>query len=72
LTAIRNPRSPDYLHAPVRQEIKKIVCEIVHLTPMSADEISAAEDEPVLIEGRGVRDGNGSGGLNEDTARTKR
>jgi len=35
---------------------------------MSADEISAAEDEPVLIEWRGVHDGNGSGGLNEDTA----
>jgi len=26
----------------------------------------------VLIEWRAVRDGNGSGGLNEDTARTKR
>ena len=39
---------------------------------MSADEISAAEDETVLIEWREVRDGNGSGGLNEDTARTKR
>jgi hypothetical protein len=37
---------------------------------MSADEISAAEDEPVLIEWRGVRDANGSG--NEDAARTKR
>ena len=31
--------------------------EIVHLAPMSADEISAAEDEPVLIEWRAVRDG---------------
>ena len=30
------------------------------------------EEEPVLIEWRGVRDGNGSGGLNEDTARSKR
>jgi len=39
---------------------------------MSADEISAAKDEPVLIEWREVRDGNGSGVLNEDTARTKR
>jgi ABC-type iron transport system FetAB ATPase subunit len=39
---------------------------------VDADEISAAEDEPVLIEWRAVRDGNGSGGLNEDTARTKR
>ena len=50
--------------------ITKIVNEIVHLTPMCADEISAAEDEPVLIEWRGVRDANGSG--NKDTARTKR
>jgi hypothetical protein len=51
--------------------IEKIVREIVHLTPMYADEISA-EDEPVLIEWRGVRNGNVSGGLNKDTARTKR
>jgi hypothetical protein len=28
--------------------------------------------EPVLIEWREVRDGNGSGGPNEDTARAKR
>jgi hypothetical protein len=27
---------------------------------MSADEISAAKDEPVLIEWREVRDGNGN------------
>jgi hypothetical protein len=39
---------------------------------MSADEISAAEEEPVLIEWREVRDGNGSGGPNEDTPRAKR
>jgi len=58
-------------HNPADSEpITKIVNEIAHPTPMSADEISAAEDEPVLIEWRGVRDANGSG--NEDTARTKR
>jgi hypothetical protein len=34
--------------------IEKIVNEIVHLAPMSADEISAAEEEPVLIEWRAV------------------
>ena len=34
------------------------------------EEIWAAEEEPVLIEWSGVRDANGSGGLNEDTART--
>src|SRR6266540_1814086 len=38
---------------PDSNPIKKIVHEIVHLAPMSADEIS--EDEPVLIEWREVR-----------------
>jgi len=46
------------------------VHEIVHVHE-TVDDISAL-DEPVLIEWRKVRDGNGSGGLNEDTARTKR
>jgi hypothetical protein len=55
---------------PDSEPITKIIREIVHLTPISADEISAAEDEP--IEWRRVRDGNGSGILNEDTARPKR
>jgi hypothetical protein len=55
---------------PDSNPIKKIVHEIVHLAPMSADEIS--EDEPVLIEWREVREANGSGGPNADTARTKR
>ena len=55
---------------PDSNPIRKIVREFVHVykTP---EEISAAE-EPVLIEWRGVRDANGSGVLNEDTARTKR
>ena len=48
----------------------KIVREIVHVHE-TREEILAAE-EPVLIEWRAVRDGNGSGGLNEDTGRTKR
>ena len=44
----------------------KIVREIVHVHE-TREEILAAE-EPVLIEWSGVRDANGSGGLNEDTA----
>jgi hypothetical protein len=48
----------------------KIVREIVHVR-QTVDDLLASE-EPVLIEWRAVRDGNGSGGLNEDTARTKR
>jgi hypothetical protein len=34
--------------------------------------VSAAEDEPVLIDWRELRDGDGSGGRNEYNARTKR
>jgi len=48
---------------------RRIVREIVHVN-VSPEEISAAEDEPELIEWHAVRDGNGSG--NKDTARTKR
>ena len=51
------------------QPITKIVSEIVHVHE-TREELLAAE-EPVLIEWRGVRDANGSGRLNEDTARTK-
>jgi hypothetical protein len=51
---------------PDNNPIKKIVHEFVHLNPMSPDELAAAEDEPVLIEWRDVRDcvrnGNGSNG----------
>jgi hypothetical protein len=46
---------------PDSQPISRIVNEIVHVN-VSPEEISAAEDEPVLIEWRRVRDGNGSGG----------
>src|SRR5262249_50215645 len=49
--------------------ISKIVSEFVHVHK-TREELLAAE-EPVLIEWRGVRDANGSRGLNEDTARTK-
>jgi len=56
---------------PDSNPIEKIVHEIVHVNE-TPEEIWAAEDEPVLIEWRRVRDGNGSGGPNEDTARTKR
>jgi hypothetical protein len=55
---------------PDSNPIRKIVTEIVHVHE-TREELLAAE-EPVLIEWSGVRDANGSGGLNEDTARTKR
>ena|SRR5215831_2974087 len=55
---------------PDSEPITKIVNEFVHVYE-TREEILAAE-EPVLIEWSGVRDANGSGGLNEDTARTKR
>jgi hypothetical protein len=58
------------LNDPDSNPIRKIVHEFVHVT--QTPEELAAENEPVLIEGRGVRDANGSGGPNEDTARTKR
>jgi hypothetical protein len=48
----------------------KIVRQFVHVHE-TREEMLAAE-EPVLIEWSGVRDANGSGVLNEDTARTKR
>src|SRR5215467_1181326 len=50
---------------PDRTPLKKVVHEIVHVN-VSPEEISAAEDEP--IEWHRVRDGNGSGGRNEDTS----
>jgi hypothetical protein len=50
--------------------LTKIVHEFVHVHETVDD--SSASDEPVPIEWRGVRDANGSGGLNQDTARTKR
>jgi hypothetical protein len=55
---------------PDSEPITKIVNEFVHVYE-TREEILAAE-EPVLIEWSGVRDANGSGGPNEDTARTKR
>ena len=55
---------------PDSEPITKIVNEIVHVHE-TREEILAAE-EPVLIEWSGVRDANGSGRPNEDTARTKR
>jgi len=58
------------LNNPDSNPIRKIVHEFVHVT--QTPEELAAENEPVPIEGRGVRDANGSGGPNEDTARTKR
>ena len=55
---------------PDSEPIGRIVREIVHVN-VSPEEISTAEDEPVLIDWRELRDGDGSGGPNEDTARTK-
>src|SRR5262249_33348416 len=63
-TQLRDHSGPD------DEPISKIVNEFVHVYE-PREEILAAE-EPVLIEWSGVRDANGSGGLNEDTARTKR
>src|SRR5215468_5756903 len=56
---------------PDSEPITKVVNEIVHVMYETREELLAAE-EPVLIEWSGVRDANGSGGPNEDTARTKR
>src|SRR5262252_7528040 len=56
---------------PDSEPITKVVNEIVHVT-RTPEEIAADGEEPLLIEWREVRDGNGSGVLNEDTARTKR
>ena len=56
---------------PDSEPITKVVNEIVHVMYETREELLAAE-EPVLIESNGVRDANGSGGPNEDTARTKR
>src|SRR5438552_3908271 len=57
------------LSVPDSNPIEKIVHKFVHVHE-TVDDISAS-DEPLLIEWREVRDANGSGGLNEDTARTK-
>jgi hypothetical protein len=43
------------------QSLMKVVREFVHVN-VDADEVSATDEEPVLIEWRGVRDGNGSNG----------
>ena len=52
----------------------KIVREIVHIHATAEDTAAAeaAAEEVPVTEWRAVRDGNGSGGLNEDTARSKR
>ena len=44
---------------PDSKPITKIVHEIVHVTE-TPEEIAAENEEPLLIEWRGVRDGNGS------------
>ena len=56
---------------PDSEPITRIVHEIVHVTE-TPEEIAAEGEEPVLIEWREVREANGSGGPNADTARTKR
>jgi hypothetical protein len=48
---------------PDSEPITKIVREIVHVTA-TPEEIAAEGEEPLLIEWRGVRDGNGSRGPN--------
>jgi hypothetical protein len=56
---------------PDSEPITRIVREIAHVT-QTPEDIAAEGEEPLLIEWRGVREGNGSGGRNEDTSRTKR
>jgi len=50
-------------NGPDSHPIAKIVREIVHVTE-TPEEIAAEGEEPLLIEWREVRDGNGSGGPN--------
>ena len=50
-------------NGPDSNPIAKIMREIVHVTEMP-EEIAAEGEEPLLIEWREVRDGNGSGGPN--------
>ena len=45
------------------EPITKVVNEFVHVYE-TREELLAAEGEPALIEWRGVRDANGSGGRN--------
>ena len=47
---------------PDSEPITKVVNEIVHVT-RTPEEIAADGEEPLLIEWREVRDGNGSGVL---------
>ena len=46
-------------------------CQRLSHRAETARACSTAEDEPVLIDWRELRDGDGSGGPNEDTPRTK-
>jgi len=57
---------------PDSEPITKVVNEIVHVYQTPEDIAATDGEEPLLIEWREVRDGNGSGGPNEDTARRKR
>jgi len=59
-------------HNPADSEpITKVVNDTVHLAPMSANEISAVEDEPVLIEWRGVAcQASASAGVTAVTSRS--
>jgi hypothetical protein len=55
------------LSDPDSNPIKKIVTEIVHVN-LSPEELSALnEAEELRANGNGRSDGNGNGGLNEDT-----
>src|SRR5262249_42573437 len=57
---------PAFSHARASQPSQ---LSLISLAFLPREEIWAAEGEAVLIEWREVRDGNGSGGPNEDTAR---
>jgi hypothetical protein len=57
-----------FSHARARQPSQLSLISLAFLSRVR--KYGSAEGEPVLIEWREVRDGNGSGGPNEDTART--
>jgi len=59
-----------FSHARARQPSQLSLISLAFLSRVR--KYGKAEGEPVLIEWREVRDGNGSGGPNENTARTKR
>src|SRR5262245_2955298 len=67
-------QTPEDIAATDGEETPAPNCPVVCLTVKPVGEPDAGDRHvrPLLIEWREVRDGNGSGGPNEDTARRKR